>query len=63
MGYPALKSLVQHLGIHAGLELSVIGILDQIIPHTALSVIVGIVLVESCQAIWRKTKMEKGANQ
>jgi hypothetical protein len=51
------RGFVEEFGIHILLEVSLVGIIDNFINNTVLSMIVGICIVEGCQFLWRKWKV------
>ena len=52
------RSFVEEFGIHILLEVTLVGILDNFLNNTVLSMIVGICIVEGCQFLWRKWRMD-----
>ena len=45
---------VEEFGIHILLEVTLVGIIDNFLNNTVLSMFVGICIVEGCQLMWRK---------
>ena len=49
-----IKSLVEEFVIHVLLEISLVGIIDSFLRNTALSMLVGICVIEGFQFLWRE---------
>ena len=52
------RSFVEEFGIHILLEVTLVGIIDNFLNNTVLSMIVGICIVEGCQFLWRKWRVD-----
>ena len=48
------RGFIEEFGIHMLLEVTLVGIVDNYLNNTVLSMLVGIIIVEGCQLIWRK---------
>jgi hypothetical protein len=48
------RSFIEEIGIHILLEVTLVGIFDNFLNNTVLSMFVGINIVEGCQFILRK---------
>ena len=48
------RGFVEEFGIHVLLEVTLVGIIDNFLNNTILSMFVGICIVEGCQWVWRK---------
>ncbi len=62
-GVDGLRSFADEFGIHLVLEISIVSLLDQILMNAALSLLVGIIVVEGCQFIWNglsNTRIREG---
>ena len=58
LSFGEARGFVEEFGIHILLEVSLVGIIDNFINNTVLSMIVGICIVEGCQFLWRKWKVD-----
>jgi hypothetical protein len=54
LSFNEARSFVEEFGIHILLEVTLVGIIDNFLNNTVLSMFVGICIVEGCQWIWRK---------
>jgi hypothetical protein len=54
LSFGEAKSFVEEIGIHILLEVTLVGIIDNFLNNTILSMFVGISIVEGCQYLWRK---------
>ena len=54
LSFSEARSFVEEFGIHILLEVTLVGIIDNFLNNTVLSMFVGISIVEGCQWIWRK---------
>ena len=52
------RGFVEEFGIHILLEVTLVGIVDSFLNNTVLSMIVGICIVEGCQFLWRKWRVD-----
>ena len=48
------RGFVEEIGLHILLEITLVGIIDNFLNNTVLSMFVGISIVEGCQFLWRK---------
>ena len=48
------KGFIEEFGIHILLEVTLVGIIDNFLNNTVLSMIFGICIVEGSQFLWRK---------
>ena len=48
------RGFVEEFVIHILLEVTLVGIIDNFLKNTVLSMFVGICIVEGCQWVWRK---------
>ena len=53
------RGLIEEMGIHILLEVTLVGIIDGVLNSTVLSMLVGISIVEGCQFLWRKWREYK----
>ena len=51
-----IRSFIEEFGIHLLLETSIVALIDGFLVNTALSMLLGISIVEGCQWLWRKWK-------
>lgn len=51
------RSFVEDFGIHILLEVTLVGIIDNFLDNTVLSLFMGICIVEVCQWMWRKWRL------
>jgi hypothetical protein len=54
LSFGEARSFVEEVGIHILLEVTLVGIVDNFLNNTVLSMFVGISIVEGCQFLWRK---------
>lgn len=54
LSFREARSFVEEIGIHILLEVTLVGIIDNFLNNTILSMFVGISIVEGCQFLWRK---------
>jgi hypothetical protein len=52
------RGFFEEFGIHILLEVTLVGIFDNFMNNTVLSMILGICMVEGCQFLWRKWRVE-----
>jgi hypothetical protein len=52
------RGFVEEFGIHILLEVTLVGIFDNFVNNTVLSMILGIFMVEGCQLLWRKRRVD-----
>lgn len=52
------RGFVEEFGIHILIEVILVGIIDNFLNNTVLSMIVGICIVEGCQFLWRKWRVD-----
>lgn len=50
----AMRSFLEQFGLHLIIEVTVVSLIDQVVRNTALSMVMGIGLVESVQMLWQK---------
>ena len=48
------RGFVEEIGLHILLEITLVGIIDNFLNNTVLSMFVGICIVEGFQFLWRK---------
>ena len=53
-----IRGFVEEFGIHVVLEVSLVGFVDTFLNNTALSMLVGVCIVEGFQFLWRKWRKE-----
>jgi hypothetical protein len=49
-----MRSFLEHFGLHLVVEVTVVSLIDQIVMNTAMSMVMGIGLVESVRVFWEK---------
>jgi hypothetical protein len=49
-----VRSFLEHFGLHLVVEVTVVSLIDQIVMNTAMSMVMGIGLVESVRVLWEK---------
>ena len=54
LSFGEARSFIEEIGIHILLEVTLVGIFDNFLNNTVLSMFVGISIVEGCQLILRK---------
>ena len=54
------KGLVEQIGIHVGLEVTAVAVIDQLVANVFVSMLCGIALVEGTQALWRRSRVHSG---
>ena len=54
LSFGEARSFVEEIGIHILLEVTLVGIIDNFLNNTIISMFVGISIVEGCQFLWRK---------
>lgn len=54
LSFEEARSFVEEFGIHILLEVTLVGIIDNFLNNTTLSMFMGICIVEGSQWIWRK---------
>jgi hypothetical protein len=52
------RCFIEEFGLHILLEVTIVGIIDSFLNNTVLSMIVGICVVEGCQFLWRKWRVD-----
>jgi hypothetical protein len=58
LSFREARSFVEEFGIHILLEVTLVGIIDNFLNNTVLSMIVGICIVEGFQFLWRKWRVD-----
>ena len=53
------RGFVADIAIHILLEVSLVGIVDNFLKNTVLSMIVGIGIVEGCQFLWKRWRADR----
>jgi len=48
-----MRSFLEQFGLHLVVEVTVVSLIDQVIGNTALSMVLGVGLVEVVQVLWR----------
>lgn len=48
------RGFLEEFSIHILLEVTLVGIVDNFLKNTVLSMLVGICIVEGCQLLWRR---------
>jgi hypothetical protein len=49
-----MRSFLEHFGLHLVIEVTVVSLIDRIVMNTAISMAVGIGLVEGARILWQK---------
>ena len=59
LSFGEARSFVEEIGIHILLEVTLVGIIDNFLNNTIISMFVGINIVEGCQYLWRKWRGDR----
>jgi len=49
----AMKAFLEQFGLHLVVEVTVVGLIDQVVRNTVLSMVLGVGLVEVVQVLWQ----------
>jgi hypothetical protein len=48
-----MRSFLEQFGLHLVVEVTVVSLIDQVVRSTALSMVLGVGLVEGVRVVWR----------
>lgn len=54
-----VNDFFEEIGIHILLEVTLVAIVDRFLNNTVLSMLVGISIVEVCQLLWRRWRVNE----
>jgi hypothetical protein len=49
----SMRSFLEQFGLHLVVEVTVVSLIDQVVRNTALSMVLGVGLVEGVQVLWQ----------
>ena len=49
-----VKAFLEQVFLHLLVEVTAVSLIDQVVGNTALSMVLGVSLVEGCRVVWRR---------